>query len=82
MGNRVMDVDYYPIDLSILAAHTILVVQAKGVGGCILDRTNDTVLHKELGIPSSRRVVLDILPNYSGQSIREERCKYPDEAIH
>lgn len=82
MGSRVMGVDYRPIDLGILAAHIVLAAQAEGVGSCILGWINDSALRKELGIPSNRQVVLDILLGYSEQPTREKKRKRPDEVIH
>ena len=73
---------YRPIDLGILAAHIVLAAQAEGVGSCILGWINDTALRKELGIPSNRQVVLDILLGYSEQPTRDKKRKRPDEVIH
>lgn len=82
LGGKVMGVDYRPIDLGILSAHVVLAAQAEGVGSCILGWINDQAIRKELAIPKSKQVVLDILLGYSEQPTRPKKRKPLSETLH
>ena len=82
IGKSVVKLDYRPIDLGILVAHLVLAAQAEGVGSCVLGWFNEEAVRKEVGIPKSKKIALDIVPGYSEQATREKKRKDPKSILH
>lgn len=53
------------IDCGILAAHLVLAATAEGLGSCIIGSFNEKKLRKTLGIPRSRKILLDVVIGHS-----------------
>ncbi len=80
-GGMVKQKEFPQIDIGIVAAHISLAAQAEGLGSCILGWFNEKQIRSLLGIPSSKRVRLDIVLGYSTDALRTKRRKEPEEVI-
>ena len=59
LGSKIKDKHFPLIDIGIAAAHITLAAEAEGLGSCILGWFDEKELKKLLGIPSSKRLLLD-----------------------
>ena len=80
-GGWVKDKTFSMIDIGIAAAHIALATEAEGLGSCILGWFDEGKMRKLLGIPSGKRVILDIIIGYSTQPKRRKSRKEPNEVI-
>lgn len=69
------------IDIGIAAAHIALAAQAEGLGSCIIGWFDEPALKKLLGIPDSKRPLLDIVIGYSAQPLRTKKRKEPEKIV-
>lgn len=81
IGSLVKKKEFPQIDIGIAAAHICLAAKAEGLGSCIIGWFNEKKLRPLLGIPSSKRILLDILIGYSTQPLREKQRKSAEEVI-
>ena len=73
---------YFPhIDIGVAAAHIVLAAAAEGLGSCMLGWFDEKAMRKVLGIPSGKRVILDIVVGYSVQEHRDKKRKSADTVI-
>ena len=63
------------IDIGVAAAHIVLAAAAEGLGSCMLGWFDEKAMRKVLGIPSGKRVILDIVVGYSVQEHRDKKRK-------
>ncbi len=75
IGSLVKDKQFTQIDAGIAVAHIVLAAADEGLGSCIIGWFDEKKMRKLLGIPSSRRVLLDVLLGYSVQEHREKKRK-------
>ena len=67
---------YYPLmDIGILASHITLAAENCGLGSCILGWFDEKKFKQILGIPSRKRVLLDIVIGYSAKEKRSKKRK-------
>ena len=69
------------IDIGVAAAHIVLAAAAEGLGSCMLGWFDEKAMRKVLGIPSGKRVILDIVIGYSVQEYRDKKRKPADTII-
>ncbi|MCP9610993.1 nitroreductase family protein [Coprobacter tertius] len=81
IGSWVKNKHFPYIDIGIAAAHITLAAAAEGIGSCIIGWFDEKNIKKLLGIPSSKRILLDILLGYSTQEHRNKKRKLSDEII-
>lgn len=81
LGGLVKKKEFPQIDIGIAAAHLCLAAQAEGIGSCIIGWFNEKKLKPLLGIPSSKRILLDVILGYSNQPLREKKRKSAEEVI-
>jgi len=81
IGGWVKDKKFAHVDIGIAAAHIVLAAQSEGLGSCILGWFDETKMRSLLNIPSSKRVLLDIIIGYSQQELREKKRKTFDQVI-
>lgn len=75
LGAKVKD-KYFPlIDIGIAAAHISLAAEAEGLGSCILGWFDEKEIKKLTGIPSSKRLLLDIVIGYPAKEKRKKSRK-------
>ena len=71
-GARLKDQDYRSVDIGIMAAHFTLQAADLGLGSCILGWFDEKKIKQLTGIPSSKRLLLDIIIGYP---LKEKRKK-------
>jgi len=81
IGGLIKDKHFAYVDIGIAAAHICLATEAEGLGSCILGWFNESKIKKLLGIPESKRVILDIIIGYPAQEIRPKKRKSTDEVV-
>lgn len=81
VGGMVKDKHFPYIDIGIVAAYISLAAADEGLGSCILGWFDEKRLKSVLGIPSRKRVLLDIVLGYSAQPLREKKRKDMDKLI-
>ncbi len=81
IGGVVKDKHFPYIDIGIVAAHLTLAAAAQGLGSCILGWFDEKKLRALLGIPSRKRILLDIVVGYSVQPLREKKRKSKEKVV-
>ena len=76
LGGKVKDKHFPLIDIGIVAAHITLAAESEGLGSCILGWFDEKEIKKLVGIPSSKRLLLDITIGYS---LKDKRKKVRKE---
>ncbi|KAA6318765.1 FMN reductase [NAD(P)H] [termite gut metagenome] len=80
LGTKIKD-KYFPlIDLGIASAYITLAAESEGLGSCILGWFNEKEIKKLVGIPPSKRVLLDITIGYPAKEKRK-KIRKPIEKI-
>lgn len=69
------------LDIGIATAHICLAAEAEGLGSCIIGWFDEKAMKKVLQIPSSKRVLLDILIGYSTQELRDKKRKETTQVV-
>lgn len=82
IGGKMKKIHYANIDLGIAAAHITLAATAEGLGSCIIGWVNEAKIREILGIPSGRRVVMNIMLGYSADPHRAKKRKETSEVLH
>ena len=81
VGAVVKDKHFPYIDIGIVAAHISLAAADEGLGSCILGWFDEKKLRNLLGVPSRKRILLDIVLGYSIQPLREKKRKSMDKLV-
>ena len=77
LGGKLKGKHFPLIDIGIVAAHMVLAAESEGLGSCILGWFDEKEIKSLTGIPSSKRVLLDILIGYP---VKEKRKKIRKES--
>jgi nitroreductase len=80
LGSAVKRKHYPLIDLGIAAAHITLAAESEGLGSCILGWFDENEIKKLVGIPSSKRLLLDIIIGYPTKEKRK-KIRKPTEKV-
>ena len=80
IGGKIKRKHFPQVDIGIAAAHIVLAAENEGLGSCMLGWFDENEIKKLLGIPSSRRVLLDILIGYPLKEKRKKSRK-PSEKV-
>lgn len=72
IGGWIKNKHYPLIDCGIAASHLTLAATQEGLGSCIMGWFDEKKIRKLLGIPSSKRILLDVAIGYSTQQHREK----------
>lgn len=75
IGGWVKNKEFSQLDIGIATAHIVLAARYEGLGTCILGWFDEKKMRSLLNIPSSRRVLLDIVIGYSLQETRTKKRK-------
>lgn len=81
LGSKIKDKHFPLIDIGIAAAHITLAAEAEGLGSCILGWFDEKELKKLLEIPSSKRLLLDIVIGYPIKGKRPKSRKAKEKVI-
>ena len=80
-GAWLKDKNFAHIDVGIAAAHLVLAAEDEGLGSCIMGWFDEDKVRKLLGIPSGKRVLLDVVLGYSTQPDRKKVRKELDKIV-
>lgn len=81
LGGKVKGKHFPLIDIGIAAAHISLAAEAEGLGSCILGWFDEKELKSLLGIPSGKRLLLDIAIGYPVKEKRKKMRKPKEKVI-
>lgn len=81
LGGKVKSKHFPLIDLGIATAHITLAAESEGLGSCIMGWFAEDELKKLTGIPSSKRILLDISIGYSTKEKRKKIRKDKEKVI-
>ena len=76
LGGKLKGKHFPQIDIGIAVAHIVLAAESEGLGSCILGWFDEKEVKSLTGIPSSKRVSLDVLIGYP---VKEKRKKIRKE---
>ncbi|MDO4163652.1 MAG: nitroreductase family protein [Bacteroides sp.] len=81
LGAKIKD-KYFPlIDIGIAAAHITLAAENEGLGSCILGWFDEKEIKRLTGIPSRKRLLLDITIGYPAKEKRKKMRKPKEKVI-
>ena len=81
LGAKIKD-KYFPlIDIGIAAAHITLAAESQGLGSCILGWFDEKEIKRLTGIPSGKRLLLDITIGYPIKEKRKKSRKPKEKVI-
>ncbi len=81
IGSKIKDKHFPLIDIGIVSAHIILAAEEQGLGSCVLGWFDEKVIKQIAGIPSSKRLLLDIVIGYATKSDRPKSRKPMDKIV-
>lgn len=81
LGAKIKD-KYFPlIDIGIAASHITLAAESEGLGSCILGWFDEKEIKKLVGIPSGKRLLLDITIGYPAKPKRKKSRKQMEKVV-
>ena len=81
LGSKIKN-KYFPlIDIGIAAAHISLAAECEGLGSCILGWFDEKAIKELVGIPASKRLLLDITIGYPAKDKRKKMRKPKEKVI-
>lgn len=81
LGAKIKD-KYFPlIDIGIATAHIALAAEAEGLGSCILGWLDEKAIKQLVGIPASKRLLLDITIGYPAKPKRKKSRKPLEKVV-
>ena len=77
LGSKIKDKYFSLVDIGIAAAHIALAAEDEGLGSCILGWFDEKEIKRLVGIPASRRLLLDITLGYplKGKRVKSRKAK-------
>ena len=81
LGGKVKGKHFPLIDLGIAAAHISLAAESEGLGSCILGWFDEKEIKQLTGIPSGKRLLLDIVIGYPAKDKRKKIRKAAEKVI-
>lgn len=81
LGGKVKDKHFPLIDIGISAAHLILAAESEGLGSCVLGWFDEKEIKKLVGIPSSKRLLLDVIVGYPSKGKKPKSRKDKEKVI-
>ena len=81
LGGKWKDKHFPLIDIGIVAAHISLAAESEGLGSCIIGWFDEPKIKSLVGIPASKRLLLDIVVGYPAKGKRKKIRKAKDKVI-
>lgn len=81
LGGKVKDKHFPLIDVGIATAHIVLAAENEGLGSCILGWFDEKEIKQLVGIPASKRLLLDIVIGYPLKEKRKKMRKAAEKVI-
>lgn len=79
LGGKWKDKHFPLIDIGIVAAHISLAAESEGLGSCIIGWFDEPKIKSLVGIPASKRLLLDIVVGYPLKGKRKKVRKPKDK---
>lgn len=81
LGAKLKD-KYFPLmDIGIAAAHLTLAAESEGLGSCILGWFDEVEMKQLTGIPSHKRLLLDVVVGYPVKGKRKKSRKAKEKVV-
>ncbi|MCD7899935.1 MAG: nitroreductase family protein [Bacteroides sp.] len=81
LGGKFKGKHFPLIDLGIAASHITLAAESEGLGSCILGWFDEKAIKKMVGIPDSKRLLMDITIGYTTKEKRTKIRKPKEKVI-
>ena len=81
LGGKVKGKHFPLIDIGIAAAYITLAAENEGLGSCMLGWFDEKEIKQLVGIPASKRLLLDILIGYPVKEKRKKIRKQKDKTV-
>ncbi len=81
LGGKWKDKHFPLIDIGIVAAHFALAAESVGLGSCIIGWFDEVKIKALVGIPASKRLLLDIVIGYPTKEKRKKIRKSKEKII-
>lgn len=81
LGGKVKGKHFPLIDVGIAASHIVLAAESEGLGSCILGWFDEKEIKQLMGIPASKRLLLDIIVGYPLKEKRKKIRKVKEKVI-
>ena len=81
LGGKVKDKHFPLIDVGLAASHIVLAAESEGLGSCILGWFDEKEIKQLMGIPASKRLLLDIIVGYPLKEKRKKIRKVKEKVI-
>ena len=81
LGGKIKN-KYFPlVDIGIAVAHISLAAESEGLGSCILGWFDEKEIKQLVGIPSSKRLLLDVTIGYPAKPKRKKMRKPKEKVV-
>ncbi len=81
LGSRIKNKHFPLIDIGIAAAYLTLAIESEGLGSCIVGWFDEKAMKKAVGIPDSKRLLLDITVGYPVKEKKKKLRKDKEKVI-
>ena len=81
LGGKVKDKHFPLIDIGIAASHLVLAAESEGLGSCILGWFDEKEIKRLVGIPTSKRLLLDVIIGYPIKEKRKKSRKSKEKVV-
>ena len=81
LGGKWKDKHFPLIDIGIVAAHISLAAENEGLGSCIIGWFDEPKIKSLVGIPASKRLLLDVVIGYPLKGKRRKIRKVKDKVV-
>lgn len=81
LGGKVKGKHFPLIDIGIAAAHITLAAESEGLGSCMLGWFDEREIKRLVGIPASKRLLLDITIGYPTKGKQKKSRKSIDKVV-
>lgn len=81
LGSRIKNKHFPLIDIGIAAAYLTLAIESEGLGSCIVGWFDEKAMKKAVGIPDSKRLLLDIVVGYPVKEKKKKLRKDKEKVI-
>lgn len=81
LGGKVKGKHFPLIDIGIAASHITLAAESEGLGSCMLGWFDEKEIKRLVGIPDSKRLLLDITIGYPAKGKQKKSRKSTDKVV-
>lgn len=81
LGGKIKQKHFPLIDIGIAVAHLALAAESEGLGSCILGWMDEKEIKSLVGIPESKRLLLDVVIGYPLKDGKRKKIRKPKEKV-